>query len=246
MKGYIISAFGAAIFMMQILSLPVSALEETVSPVDGIIFNDTSGKIYIHMQNDGVLCAVIEKTEPEGVFLYYNAIAEKADNVYAMPLSCCEYLVESGEYASYYTVDIFSPLDKESGYQQNIIIKDPGFEEVTGSEYHFYITMKAAEKGSYNIRSSNESVKADGTFVCKQYIELAYSNAGDVDGNGKIDIADATAVLTIYAKQAAGISVDEFTKSQKNAADINKDDKVDIADATEILSIYSKNAAGLS
>lgn len=68
---------------------------------------------------------------------------------------------------------------------------------------------------------------------------------GDTDANGVIDIADATCALTIYAKKAAGLSLEEFTEKQIKAADIDADGNVNIADATKILTIYARNAAGL-
>ena len=64
---------------------------------------------------------------------------------------------------------------------------------------------------------------------------------GDVDGNGRIEVADAVLVLTYYAKSAAGIAV----TIDSRLADVNQDKVVDVADAVGILTYYAKQAAGL-
>lgn len=69
--------------------------------------------------------------------------------------------------------------------------------------------------------------------------------SGDVDGDGEIDISDATAALTIYARNIAGLSIDEYTDSQKKAADIDGDGEITILDATQILTIYARSLASL-
>lgn len=93
------------------------------------------------------------------------------------------------------------------------------------------------------------SVDPDALFTCEDDFILAESLdpaiPGDVDGNNTVELTDATIVLTIYAKSAVNISLDETEKSQMAAADVNQDGVIDLADATEILSIYARNAAGL-
>lgn len=69
---------------------------------------------------------------------------------------------------------------------------------------------------------------------------------GDVDGNGQVDISDATAVLTMYAKTAADLPIDEYTEIQKKSADVDGDSLITISDATYILAYYAQNAAGLN
>lgn len=69
---------------------------------------------------------------------------------------------------------------------------------------------------------------------------------GDVDGNGIIEISDATAALTIYARTAVSLPLDEFTEKQRMAADADKDGMVTIFDATAILTYYAQYAAGLN
>ncbi len=69
---------------------------------------------------------------------------------------------------------------------------------------------------------------------------------GDIDGNGTVDISDATAVLSIYAESAAGISPAIYTSAASNPADVNGDGVVSLDDATAILLYYAQTASGLS
>lgn len=48
------------------------------------------------------------------------------------------------------------------------------------------------------------------------------------------------------AKNAAGLSIDEFTDAQKRAADVDENGSIDIGDATGVLTYYAQSAAGLN
>lgn len=65
---------------------------------------------------------------------------------------------------------------------------------------------------------------------------------GDVNGDGRVMIDDATAVLAIYAETAAGIDVTGNTA----AADIDGNGSIDITDATAILTYYAQYSAGMN
>lgn len=252
MKKHLIAALCTMISMVQIINIDSYALsmnKEIIPLEEGISLLDTSGKIYFHIENQGALNISLDKIEPEGVFRFYNTNIrnEKStnDTIYYMLLSHCEYLVDSSQYASYYNLNISSSMDDNSYYNQNITIKDPDFENISESEYHFYITMKPSDNSGYKVLSSNEYISSDNIFISEQYIELDYLNLGDVNGNGRIDIQDAVTTLNIYALRAAGMPVDDFTEAQIKNADINSDGKVNASDATEILRIYAENAAGI-
>ena len=51
---------------------------------------------------------------------------------------------------------------------------------------------------------------------------------GDVNGDGKIDVSDATEIQKFLAELV------ELTPERKQAADTNADGKVDVSDATQI------------
>ena len=63
----------------------------------------------------------------------------------------------------------------------------------------------------------------------------------DIDGNGTVEITDATAILESYANTAAGIA----PASEENPMDVNGDGIVGIDDATFVLTVYAELAAGL-
>ncbi|MBQ8688107.1 MAG: Ig-like domain-containing protein [Ruminococcus sp.] len=71
-------------------------------------------------------------------------------------------------------------------------------------------------------------------------------NQGDVNQDGAVEISDASDVLSVYASQAAGLSVNAYTEAQLTAADVNSDSAVNLTDASAILSYYAQNAAGLN
>ena len=52
--------------------------------------------------------------------------------------------------------------------------------------------------------------------------------------------------LSVYAQNAAGLTLDGYTDAQLAAADVNGDGISDLGDASCILSYYAKNAAGLN
>lgn len=64
-------------------------------------------------------------------------------------------------------------------------------------------------------------------------------DAGDVDGNGKVDAVDASSVLVEYSILSTGLPA-AFTKKQKIVGDMNGDGKTDAIDASEILVKYSE------
>lgn len=68
-------------------------------------------------------------------------------------------------------------------------------------------------------------------------------SVGDVNGNGKTDAVDASAILIYYAETSAGKS-GNFDANQKTAADVNKNKKTDAVDASLVLGYYAASSAG--
>lgn len=108
---------------------------------------------------------------------------------------------------------------------------------------------------SYSTISQNSIIYGYSESTAEEYadkynrefiaLDKLTTEKGDVNNNGKIDISDATLVLTIYAENASGLSIDEYSDEQLSAADVNLDGNVSISDATAILTYYARNAAGL-
>ncbi len=228
----------------------VYAVSAELLPVEeGITLLDRTGAIYIHMESSGNIAVTVHKTEPEGIFKYYDRSLsdETGGAVYKMELSRCEYLVDSGNYASQYTVVFTAENDNDASFTQNIVVTDPDFEDTSGSEFHFYITIQSAESSSCQILSSTEYIDDNNVLVSEYYILLQYFSGetvltGDVDADGKVNLADASLILSYYSNASAGLE----TNVDKERADVDSDGKVQLSDASYILMYYSKFAAGMS
>ena len=73
---------------------------------------------------------------------------------------------------------------------------------------------------------------------------------GDVDGNGIVDVSDAVAVLTYYAKRAAGLEPIFGETPEENEAifvlaDVDQDGMITVQDAVYILTYYAQKASGM-
>ena len=73
---------------------------------------------------------------------------------------------------------------------------------------------------------------------------------GDVDRNGIVDVSDAVAVLTYYAKRAAGLEVIFGETPEENEAifalaDVDQDGMITVQDAVYILTYYAQKASGM-
>lgn len=124
------------------------------------------------------------------------------------------------------------------------IIRD----DSTGKNFIGFINDSAYSFGS--IYPTHESIVFDSTEQHDSYLknmtfldEVAYGK-GDVDGDADITISDATAMLSYYAENAAGLPT-EINDIQENAADMDKDGEITISDATTALSLYAEHAAGI-
>lgn len=124
------------------------------------------------------------------------------------------------------------------------IIRD----DSTGKNFIGFINDSAYSFGS--IYPTHESIVFDSTEQHDSYLknmtfldEVAYGK-GDVDGDADITISDATAMLSYYAENAAGLQA-EINDIQQNAADMDNDGEITISDASTALSLYAEHAAGI-
>ncbi len=232
----------------EALSGTVCALDTVILPVEeGITLVDVTGAMYVHADSSCNIRAAVDKTEPEGIFRYYDADISPASSgaVYRMDLSRCEYLVGSGEYASRYTVSFTAGGDEASFYSQDIIVRDPDFADTDSCEFHFYVSTEPGESSCCNISGSNEYVSDSGVLVYELYLDFRYKSSektkGDVDGDGAVTLTDAALVLTHYASTSAGLGSDV----DKEAADVDGDGRVQLSDASAILMYYAMSAASM-
>lgn len=98
-----------------------------------------------------------------------------------------------------------------------------GIETYKGNWYFFY---GEDEYGTYPTRE--ESEKNNTLYSLYPYAVIDDGGIGDVDGNGVLDVSDATTIQ----KYLAGLI--ELTDRQRRVADVDKTGVVDIFDATAI------------
>lgn len=237
---------GIAIALVMVATPYVSGAK-LLSVCDGITIHDNSGSVYVFTQNGTELNITVDKTEPEGIFRYYDEVlpaSKDNESVYRMDLSCCEYLVDTGKYASHYTITIEVPGRHLAEYSQDILIKDSGFENLERCQYYFYVTAEISEKSGSEIFGSNEYVTEDGIQICEQYVRILYTEylTGDVNEDEKVNITDAAYILECYASLSAGLN----NKSYPDSADVDGNGKVEIMDASSVLAYYAHSAAGVN
>ena len=68
---------------------------------------------------------------------------------------------------------------------------------------------------------------------------------GDVNGDGSINCADATEILSVYSNMAVG-GIDNAQCRKQILCNVNNNGIVDIADATLVLETYAKSAANIN
>jgi hypothetical protein len=226
------------VYGAQALSVPLA---------EDITLSDHTGQMFLHVAAQDALQVNVQKWEPEGIFCYYDAAVSGAEGqtetIWQMDLSRCEYLVDTGKYASHYTVSISSAADADAVYTTDLVVEDPDFESTESTVFHFYVTLEQRTESGFQLLSSMEKVE-DGVRICTQYLTLQEATLllGDVDGDGTIAISDASVVLEYYAKTAAGLKAEIDIA----AADVDQDGDIALADASYILTYYAREAAGLS
>ncbi len=91
-------------------------------------------------------------------------------------------------------------------------------------DYTISIDENVTELGNYSVK-----ITGIGGYCGTKYVTFSVAlKAGDVDGDGFVDINDVTALQTYLSK------IDNMSYYQKNSADVTKDNVIDINDATMI------------
>lgn len=127
-----------------------------------------------------------------------------------------------------------------------------------GEQAFGYTWKDVGDDTDYNVKISGFTISGYAGTAAETYAKengfkfvnlgaapITYTK-GDVNQDGKIDISDATDVLNIYSRNAAGLTISGYKDVQLKAADVNENGNIDIQDASSILSYYSQYAAGLN
>ncbi len=184
---------------------------------------------------------------------YVSVAGEEADYSIRMIYN------EDHYYGSWYGIEVNGTGSDNASLEQTpdgYILSSDNLSDVTVSAFNdetstdFEFSTEYSEVLLYEIDEDTIGAAVDkdgdGTYETTLGTESEDTYiTGDVDENGSIDISDATTALTIYARNAAGLPVDEYSYAQKKAADTDGNYTVDIRDATAILTYYARKAAGL-
>lgn len=90
-----------------------------------------------------------------------------------------------------------------------------------------------------------ESVKMSAHATGGVWEPPVVSVTGDVDGSGKVDLTDASIVLTIYARRSVWIPTDMYTDEMHIRADVDGDGMISLSDGACIIQYFSSNAASI-
>lgn len=117
---------------------------------------------------------------------------------------------------------------------------------LTEKEKQDYLDQYRVPKGINDEKIDFSSINAFHTST----ITSSLAEHMDVDKDGELTVSDATAVLTAYANQAAGVTAiygaaADAETTDTSSYDINFNDEVDLNDASLILKTYAMSAAGL-
>lgn len=255
----IVAALTAAV--MVAAAVPASAVfaEDAVIVIPRSEYipleRDVTGTLNMTIQGGRAIRVRIEnQTKSEGTILYYDTTLE-TDGTYAFPLSSCEYNMETDAYDSSFTVTVWDKTDRGVRYtQENLIVVDPGFTQ-TASESRYDWNIVSAEGETQKVTptvteaSLQEKVWQGSTALQMQYMNYT---PGDVNGDGSINAADVSSVLTYAARESLGMEVsltaEDAPLSEEaafQAADLNEDGVINSQDATFILTYAARDGAGL-
>lgn len=216
---------------------------------------DVTGMLNMTIQGGRTVRVRIEnQTKSEGTILYYDTTLE-ADGTYAFPLSSCEYNMETGAYDSSFTVTVWDKTDRGVRYvQEGLLVVDPGFTQAA-SESRYDWNIVSAEGETQKVTpvvteaSLQENIWQGSTTLQMQYMNYT---PGDVNGDGGVNAADVSGVLTYAARESLGMEVSLTAEGAAlseaaafQAADLNEDSVINSQDAAFILTYSAKDGAGL-
>ena len=233
----------AAVLTAALMLSPMTAFaagsQKTVFPQFNK--NEVNGTVTVTVPEECTADITITFDSPEGLaFPYYTVTG-----------------AESGDYS----FDIEGRDNTKDDYRYYNLSVDISSEKLGKSTAPFTDVINGTDKASFLIPDKNDNpdsfknysyiFTADGTAGENAWdvtasdktsktvaMHLISSVDGDVNGDGRVDGIDATAILTAYAQESVGKD-SGFTEPQRKTADINGDEKMDGNDATLLLSYYT-------
>lgn len=233
------------------LAVPFNSMAEeeefpvSFSPLvyDDFNENDVNGKINISIPEDSEAHVFITFDSPEVDGEEYYKMLITGGEVYSFDIEGRDKTEDDFRTYNLYVVfyDEKENSTKTIGYYSDTFsIPDGNDNPDSFTEYTYNIT---ALDNEYNEKEWDEKVTGNTKDIIVHSNNINTIMFGDIDGNGVVDSADATAVLAEYSLMSTGED-GEFTPQQKAAADVNGDRIIDSNDASKILAYYSINSTG--
>lgn len=227
----------------------VSAEEEQICPPCNATLYYSVGTAIIHLDRSCIGGTLfIRRDIQEGNYTYYEyspSLIEEA--VLYCPLIEGEYELEitlpSDRMQS--SDDPASTDARTDSYTLSFMIQDPDMDPTQSFAHtvaEFWITNDTELMN--DLYSAEEPVLEDTTIHEVQRLTMARRNfqAGDVERNGSLEPADASAILNYIAVTGSG-EKSKLTPMQEAEADLNRNGVVDTADASLILVYITECAA---
>lgn len=227
----------AAVLLLQ--PLPAAAEEELIMPPCETMLYYSVGTVNIHFDqncNGGTL--TLSRLQPEGEFIYYTYDPRLISEAQMR----CE-LIEGD-----YKLEITLPSPDNSGYISyppfSFTIADPDMDETQSfdrTQVDLFITADA--QAEEHTLVTEDAILANRIIYEEQQLTLARRSflSGDMMQDGKVDAADAAALLVLASQLGSGEAV-SLSAMEEIEADVNGDGNIDAADAADVL-MYSAACA---
>ncbi len=203
---------------------------------------DDAGRLVISMNEDmRTFVTVKQLSEEKEYFLFYDAEMNAGETTYTMPL-------EAGTYEITIGVPYAKNSTKIIEHTETITIENPDFNlDLQSTMYHYTLWRTENVLEAPLLLDDYSEDDAEGNISVYRAFEFQQVSSvkGDINADGIVDITDASVVLSVYARRAAGISVDEYTQEELALGDVDGNEFVDISDTSFILTYYARRAAGI-
>lgn len=208
--------------------------------------NDVNGRLRVTVPEEVTAYINVTFDSPEGKDIPYYQLTTSESGRYCFELEGHE---DNEDDYRHYNLYISFRGDysqaKMPPYSAKIDIEDKDFEPGSYAVYDYvFVTTDEKGKSFYGNAAGTaaDDIECD-VYDCKTIIaRVNHVIKGDVNGDGRVTVVDASAALQECGRLANNAST--FTEEKKIAADVNEDSRLTNVDATKILKYCSELAKG--
>ncbi len=219
----------------------VSALSSFSAIADSIKINPVYALFNNNDVNGSVVVTVPDKTTAE-ISILMDSPEGKAEPYYNFKA------LAGGSYS--FDIEGRDNTDDDYRIYTLSVVLTGGQYNISSAPYTDTFTVPDVNDNPDSFVTLNYNLSVDDTFTGNSFdvtkkdntrniaVHLDSFMLGDIDGDGKISAADATAALIEYSARSTG-QPSTLDARQLKSADVNKDGTIDASDATRILIYYS-------